>query len=378
MTEQKPGRVHRAVRAVWERRILLFALALVAAIELTITVTQIPFYRGLPMLRPELGGVTLPVYVMLPIWTTSLSVYFAAAAGFVIEKDAGRYRRYLRLMWAFASIGAVINVSHALHQLATAGSAEWLSAVLLGGGSLFAPVVWHTYAGITLDTKVKGRSIAEVLAISRQWARHPFLSWRTAQYLDLFPSLDRTQVWDKVSTKARKRVEVKLGMREAPPETSRAWKRSDRKRGNTPETPASADGVPAVDEAVVAELEARLAETPSLPDVRTETPLETVPETRKPADENASETTAERNYKRLWVAAAFVVVNRGLLETVPSQNEIARRFRVSPSHVSKVFTACRDGEINTDEIGEDMLRHATETLSGNTHKAGEESRNVSA
>lgn len=159
-----------------------------------------------------------------------------------------------------------------------------------------------------------------------------------------------------------------------PAETVPDRKQQGLECGNTPETLGPATGAPAVDQDVVAELEARLAETPSLPDARTETPLET----RKLADENASETTAERNYKRLWVAAAFVVVNRGLLETVPSQNEIARRFGVSPSHVSKVFTACREREINTGEIGEDMLRHAVETLSGNTHKAGEESRNVSA
>lgn len=363
-TRREPGRVSRAARALWQRRILLFALALVVAIEVTITVTQIPFYRGLPNLRPEVFGTTWRVYVMLPVLTTFLAVYFAAAAGFVIASDAGRYRRYLRLMWVFSTIGAVVNVSHALQQLSAAGTGEWLTAVFLGGGSLFTPVVWHTYAGIKLHTTVKLMSIAEVLTVSRQWARHPRLSWRCAQYVDLFPSLERAQVWEMVIRQSRREALIKLGLLPAPQraqETSRWWwKPSTWKRGKVEETSA-----PAIDEdKVLADLEAQLTAAPPVPGQVEETFPQ---ETWKPADETACETTADRNYARLWVAAAFHVMESGN-SVRRTQADVARLFKVSPGHVSKVFTACRAGEIRTDDIGPEMLTQATRALSGNTEE----------
>lgn len=374
----------RLARAVWDRRILLFALALVAAIEFTITITQIPFYRELPNLRPEVFGIEWRIYIMLPILTTSLAVFFAAAAGFVISKDAGRYRRYLRLMWLFSAIGAVINVSHALQQLSRAGSDEWLSAVFLGSGSLFTPIVWHTYAGITVTTTIKIMSIAERLAVSRQWLRHPRLSWRCAQYLDLFPSLERAQVWEMVVRQSRRKALIRLGLLAVPQETQetrrRWWKPSTWKRGKTQETPGAAID----EERLLAELEAQLqAPAPAAPaPVQAEEMFP--PVSRKPADETPSETTAERNYKRMWVAAAYWVINRGSVGRV-SQSEVARLFGVSPGHVSKVFTACRNGDIQPDEISHDMYQHAAELFAtvlgparAGNGKTGGETANVTA
>lgn len=385
---REPGRLVRAARALWDKRILLAALALVAAIEAVITITQIPFYRDLPNLRPEVFGIHWPVYVMLPVLTTSLAVYFAAAAGFVISKDAGRYRRYLRLMWLFSAIGAVINVSHALQQLERAGSGEWLSAVFLGSGSLFTPIVWHTYAGLTITTTIKLMSIAERLAVSRQWLRHPRLSWRCAQYLDLFPSLDRAQVWEMVIKQSRRAALIKLGLLTVPQETqetSRWWRKLRAgKRGKSEETSAAA-----IDEdEVLALLEAQLQETPSAPGQAEETfpkiSEETSRETWKLPDETACETTAVRRYKRVWVAAAFHAMESGAAPHT-TQAEVARLCATTPGTVSKVFAACREGRIPADTIDHEMTLHVIAALAGNagfgpgniTGK-GEETANVTA
>ncbi len=336
------GRIARAVAALWQRRILLMALALVVGLEVTITITQIPFYRALPMLRPEVAGVQWPVYVMLPIWTTSLSVYFGAAAGFVIQSNTGRYRRYLKLMWLFAGIGAVINVSHALALLNQAGADEWLTAVFLGGGSLFSPIVWHTYAAISLHIKIQSTTIADMLTISRQWARHPRLSWRCAQYLDLFPSLERPQVWEMVVRQSRSKALVKLGVLPAPVrvrETPVHWRKPSTWKRGTIVAPTFDD------DAVLSALEVSLA-LPAAPD---RVAQETQQATRKPADEKPVETTAEREYKRVWVAAAFYLMQSQQVPALP-QRAVADVLKTTPGTVSKVFSACRSGEILSDSI----------------------------
>jgi hypothetical protein len=357
------------VRALWQRRILYLALVLVVAIEVTITVTQIPFYRDLPNLQPEVGGRKWPVYVMLPMLTTALTVYFAAAAGFVISKDAGRYRRYLRLMWFFASIGAVINVTHALNQLERAGSGEWLSAVFLGSGSLFTPIVWHTYAGIKVTTTIKLMSIAELMAISRQWARHPRLSWRCAQYVDLFPSLDRAQVWEMVIRQSRNKALIKLGVQPAPErhqETPASWRKpSTWKRGKVEAT--SID-----DDAALAELEVSLA----LPAAPGRMSQETPEETWKPADEGPCETTAEREYKRVWVAAAYYLINQAQVPRV-TQSEVARLLETTPGTVSKVFAACRANDIEASSIDPQTYAAVMATFRAQGGKPRKETERVS-
>lgn len=298
-----PGRLRRGVAWLWNQRIAYFAFVLALVIELTIVATQVPYYRQLPGMAPTLGGVVLRVYWMMPIITGGLTLYYGAAATYVVGKKAGHYTRYLRLMWLFAGIGALVNVTHSLKLL---GDQDWITAVVLGGGSLASPLVLHSWTGLRIAVTVSGFSIQDLMVTGRRWARHPVLSVKFAWRLDLFPELEPSEVWEMTVRQTRAKVLDKVAGR------SRKRKRDD----DEVHTGVHSDG--GVNSAV---------NSVNSPVVPAETPLET---------------TAERDLKTHLVAAYFL--NKEGVHPQRTQKFISEAAGASQSYTSRVFSECKRGE----------------------------------
>lgn len=299
----KHGRIRRGVRWLWGQRIAAFALLLSLTIEVTIVATQVPYYAGLPGLAPRLAGFTLKIYWMMPIITGGLTLFYGAMAAYVIDKRSGHYRRYLRLMWFFAGIGATVNV---VHSLKTLGHDEWITALVLGGGSLASPLVLHSWAGLRMAI-TSGYSLQDLVTAGRRWLRHPWLSIKFTHRLDLFPELDASEVWEMTVRRSRDGVLAKLNR--AP--RARWWKRR---------APAGVHS-----ESSLVNSDVNSVHSPSVP------------------AETEVETTAERHLKLSMLVAAYHVVNDGV-HPQRTQQFVSEVAGVSPSYTSRIFGECRLGK----------------------------------
>lgn len=305
-TENAPtgGRLRRGVLWLWGQRIAVMAFVLALVIELTIVVTQVPYYAQLPGMAPTLADVTIRVYWMMPIITGGLTLYFGAMAAFVIDKKSGHYKRYLRWMWFFAGIGALVNVTHSLHLL---GDKDWITAVVLGGGSLASPLVLHSWTGLRIAVTVSGFGIQDLIVTGRRWVRHPILSVKFAWRLDLFPELHHAEVWEMTVRRTRDKV-------------------LDKVAGVKRQRPVK--GTQTADVGV---------EVHSV-----NSPVKSVNSLAVPA-ETAAETTAERNYKLTTLVAAFFLNKEGV-HPQRSQKFISEAAGASQSYTSRVFAECRNGD----------------------------------
>lgn len=305
--QPRRGRVRRGLTWLWGQRIAIFAFVLSLTIELTIIATQVPYYAQLPGMAPTLADVTLRVYWMMPIITGGLTLYYGAAAAFVVDKKSGHYARYLRLMWFFAAIGALVNVTHSLHLL---GDQDWITAVVLGGGSLASPLVLHSWTGLRIATTVSGFSLQDLMVTGRRCVRHPILSVKFAWRLDLFPELHSSEVWEMTVRRTRDKVLDKV---------SGAGKKSARK--------ASAN--------VHADSEVHSVN----PEVNSVKSVNSQP---VPA-ETEMETTAERNLKLSTLVAGFYLNKEGV-HPQRTQKFISEAANASQSYTSRVFAECKRGE----------------------------------
>lgn len=305
-SEPKRGRVRRAAAWLWNQRIAFFAVVLATVIELTIVATQVPYYAGLPGMAPTLAGFMFRVYWMMPIITGGLTLYYGAAAAFIVDKKSGHYTRSLRLMWFFASIGALVNVSHSLHLL---GDQDWVTAVVLGGGSLASPLVLHSWTGLRIAVD-SGYSLQDLMVTGRRWVRHPKLSLQFAYRLDLFPELDPADVWGMTVRQTRERVLTKVNKVSA---EGRPDKRGERK--------------------VHSEVHSANAVNP----VVNSAGSQVVPA------ETEAETTAERNLKLTTLVAAYYVVTGGVYPK-RDQKFISGLAGVSKGYTSRVFGECARGK----------------------------------
>lgn len=303
--EPQRGRLRRALAWLWNQRIAISAVALSFLIEITIVATQIPYYASLPGMAPTLAGVLFRVYWMMPIITGGLTLYYGAAAAFVVDKRSGHYTRSLRLMWFFASVGAVVNVTHSLHLM---GDQDWVTAVVLGGGSLASPLVLHSWTGLRIAIDA-GYSLQDLMVTGRRCIRHPILSVKFAYRLDLFPEFDAGDVWEMTVRRTRQKVLDKVNA------TGQERPVKDRKTGRGEEE------VHTVNSAVNS-----VNSVNSLP-----VPAET-----------AVETTAERDLKTNLVAAFYL--NKEGVHPQRTQKFISEAAGASQSYTSRVFGECKKGE----------------------------------
>lgn len=309
----KRGRLRRAASWLWNQRIAMFAVVLSLVIELTIVATQVPYYAQLPGMAPTLAGFMFRVYWMMPIITGALTLYYGAAAAFVVDKKSGRYSRYLRLMWFFASIGALVNINHSLRLM---GDQDWITAVVLGGGSLASPLVLHSWTGLRIAID-SGFSLQDLVVTGRRWVRHPQLSIQFAYRLDLFPELDASEVWEMTVRQTRERVLTKVNKVAA---ESRPGKRSERKVHKEVHSPDPVNSAVNSEgsQAVPAETEA--------------------------------ETTAERDLKLTTLVAAYYLMNDGV-HPKRTQKFISEAALVSEGYTSTVFRACKAGKYPRPDDG---------------------------
>lgn len=420
-----------AVPARTARRIMVAAVALVATIDLVIVVTQLDYYRGLDGLTPTVGGVVMRIYALVPVLGEALSLFFGMLATYAITRDAGRYRRYLRLMWVFASIAAVVNSSHVWHHVNA--DDRLITALVLGGLSLAGPLVWHTFTGLRVAVEVTGASIAELAAVARQWARHPWLSWRCARWVDLFPEYTRADVWEMVTRAKREKVLQKVGgisvnrvnsvntpvhtvsVNRVNPavDTSvnpavdsaagwrhwwAAWRGGKRSTGqltagelvNTPVDNQVNPGSELLSRADVADLDAAFGPvdvvgelgviggdgerlTPPVDTPRSPRPTRAV--NRRASSEHPAESTGELRNKALIVTEWFTDHQPGQLNPERrSQAAIARARGVSKSYVCRLFGECAEGKHanpwTTGELPSDL---ASELVNRNVDNVSEPS-----
>jgi hypothetical protein len=312
------GRVRRGLVWLWNQRIAAFAFVLALGIELTIVVTQVPYYASLPGMAPTVAGVLVRIYWAMPLITGGLTLFFGAMAAYVITKQSGHYKRYLRLMWFFAAIGAAVNVNHSLQLL---GAKNWITALVLGGGSLASPLVLHSWSGLRIAITVSGFSIQDLMVTGRRWVRHPILSVKFAYRLDLFPEFTADEVWEMTVRGTRRRVLDKVeGV-----SVSRWWQW--RRRASEPRSEPVNRAVNSVNSHAVP------AETPA-------------------------ETTAERNLKLTTLVAAFYLNKEGV-HPQRTQKFVSEAANAAASYTSRVFAECKKAkhERPSDEVMADVAEH---------------------
>jgi len=214
----------------WHRGLLAFTLVVMALLFSIIVVTQLDFYRQLDGLQPKLGGIPIRIYLAIPVATEMLSLLYGAFATYCLYAGRGNHSKYVRWMWIYASIAAVVNASHALTHLA-AGDAG-LTAFVLGGGSLASPGAWHAFIGTTLGKQRGRRGGVKGLARGARMVKHPFLTRRFLWACEVFPDLTHDEVWAMVAGAKRARLERKYrpavktkASKTAKVETAKWWPR---------------------------------------------------------------------------------------------------------------------------------------------------------
>lgn len=326
------GRIRRGFTWLWNQRIAVFAFVLALGIEATIVITQVPYYAGLPGMAPTVAGALVRIYWAMPLMTGGLTLFFGAMAAYTIAKKTGHYKRYLRLMWMFAVIGAVVNVTHSLQLL---GGKNWVTALVLGGGSLASPLVLHSWSGLRIAITVSGSSIQELVVAGRRWIRHPILSVKFAYRLDLFPELHSAEVWEMTVRGTRQKVMDKVnGVKAVRPD-----KKADKSASDRDVHSVDAE-VNSVNSAV---------NSVNSPPVPAETP---------------AETTAERNLKLTTLVAAFHLNKEGV-HPQRSQKFISVAANAAPSYTSRIFAECRTGKHARpdDQVMADVADHFAKTAS---------------
>lgn len=340
----RPGRVRRAWSALWERRALLFTLGLMSGMLVIVISTQVAYYRPMAGLTPEFGSagwLRVRVYLTVPVITELLSMNMAVLAGYVIDKNKGRYRLYIRFMWIFAGIGAAVNLRGGWEHV---GDNTHMTALVLAGMSLCVPLIWHMYTGMRIAIEVSGRTIAEIARVGRQWTRHPVLSFKTARAVELFPEMTRDDVWEKVAHRARYKREQKWNEIDtsAHPRKQLAAALRVLARVRTPrdllarwsDKPAPAGGDTPVNEPCTVDDDRAPGGTSGVNTLLVDPPT-------------PAETTGEIKVRDLVVRAWFEVHGEHLPvkgeQPWGYQAKLAAQVGRSKSYVTKVFNECRNG-----------------------------------
>jgi hypothetical protein len=194
-------------RKLWRRGLLAFTLSAMVLLFGIIVATQLDFYRQLDGMKPTILGVSIPVYLAVPVATELLSLLYGAYATFCLYTRRGNYSKYVRWMWIYASIAAVVNASHSITHLDASDAG--LTALVLGGASLASPGAWHAYIGMTLAVRRSAATGVSIIARGRRTLKHPILTRRFHWSVDVFPDLSHDEVWAMVAGAKRARLASK-------------------------------------------------------------------------------------------------------------------------------------------------------------------------
>lgn len=146
---------------------LAFTLVTVA-VSLTVTLSaQWMFYNTLPW-PAAFKWLVVPLALLVESgsWTYGIHAQFLAAKG-------RPYGAQTRRMWLLALLATGMNSYHG----ATAFEGHWEMGLILGGGSLLGPAVWHGYVYLTKQRKTV-RSAVQIRAAIGRRLHHPILTWR--------------------------------------------------------------------------------------------------------------------------------------------------------------------------------------------------------
>lgn len=162
MSTENTRKTAAAGNMTWGRRLAVLAAGLLvllvsAVIAVVVIATQIGFYRqNMRVQDVEMLGlppIDLPTFT--PIAVEALAWVFTAMAVILVlcNRMAGRWTQS---MWLFASIAAVVNGWHNMHQ------GDWLSGVVTGGLSVAGPYMVHMFVAFT-RTMAHGKTIEQTL-----------------------------------------------------------------------------------------------------------------------------------------------------------------------------------------------------------------------
>lgn len=179
-----------ATGAAWikDHKVLLFVSFVMTVAEALIIVLQLAYYRDLPGLVVDLGGVKIRAWGMFPIVDTGFTWACGMMAAFAVTTGHGNPRRYMRCMWAFASVSVFVSASHYLTHFA-----DPTTALFVAGLSIATPFLWHLYVGLSKDIK-EGVSADDIKLAVRAWVLHPVYSFRTSKIQPLL-QCDRDVAW---------------------------------------------------------------------------------------------------------------------------------------------------------------------------------------
>ncbi|WP_372672595.1 DUF2637 domain-containing protein [Amycolatopsis kentuckyensis] len=198
-------------------RIFLIVALLTLLAGAVIVVTQLNFYRDIPGLTIEVVGHKIIVWPLIPIMVEGFTWTFGAMATHAVRTKTGGAGKYIRWMWFFATIAATVNVYHNVRT-----THDILTGVVLGGASIAAPFLWHSYVGMT-SAIVEHRSVEDVKLAAKRRLQHPRLSWR-ADRIQTLLMCDRPTAWAYAlvfkTSEIHDKVKADLGQRldETPPQ----------------------------------------------------------------------------------------------------------------------------------------------------------------
>lgn len=198
-------------------RIFLIVALLTLLAGAVIVVTQLNFYRDIPGLTIEVVGHKIIVWPLIPVMVEGFTWTFGAMATHAVRTKTGGAGKYIRWMWFFATIAATVNVYHNVRT-----THDILTGVVLGGASIAAPFLWHSYVGMT-SAIVEHRSVEDVKLAAKRRLQHPRLSWR-ADRIQTLLMCDRPTAWAYAlvfkTSEIHDKVKADLGQRldETPPQ----------------------------------------------------------------------------------------------------------------------------------------------------------------
>ncbi|AIG81363.1 Putative membrane protein (plasmid) [Amycolatopsis japonica] len=173
----------------WKSQRIFFAVAgLTLLAGVVIVVTQLNFYREISGLTFYVGDTKIVIWPLIPIMVEGFTWMFGAFATHAVRARTGGEGKFIRWMWFFATIAATVNVWHNWKT-----THDPLTAIVLGGASIAAPFLWHSYVGLT-SAIVEHRSVDDVKLAAKRRLRHPIISMR-ADKIQTLLMCDRTTAW---------------------------------------------------------------------------------------------------------------------------------------------------------------------------------------
>jgi hypothetical protein len=166
----------------WDKRLFLGAAIISAACASGAVIGQVNYY-----LTVFTGALTVLAY-LFPVAVETISWWYGAAAARAVH-DRQPSAKLSQRMWLFASFAAAVNAWHGVEHLHSDSV-----GILLGLLSMFGPLVWHSYTGIT-RLAMSGRSFDEIKVAAKTRLLSPIVSWKADRIEVLLDRPNRKLAW---------------------------------------------------------------------------------------------------------------------------------------------------------------------------------------